>query len=124
MSIADDLIAPLVGYQGVMSISGAASAAKDLTPAGAVAGKFYATFIADVDWYIIFASKNDGTSLPAPVIATTGDLPSGAPTLDGRCELVAAKERYHVEITPESRYFRVIGSGAGTLRYRISSPKA
>lgn len=124
MTIADDLTAPRVGYVGVLSISGAASAAQDMTPAGAVAGKFYATFIADVDWYIVFAGKSDATSLPAPVIATTGALPSGAPTLDGRCDLVPAKMPYHVEITPESRYFRVIASGAGTLRYRVSSPTA
>lgn len=122
MTISEHVLAPKAGRTGVLAVSTTASAAID---AGKLEGALYFTFLCDVEFYIVFADKSDATSLPAPVVATTGTTLDGS-VVDGRCYgPIPAKTEWHRELAAESRYFRVIlASGTGTLRYQPSSPRS
>lgn len=119
MNIADHIIPPIAGKIGVQTLSGSAGNRTQLFALEDVVGQRYVTFIADVDFYILFGSADNDTETPAPVIATTGDI--STTTKNGRCLLVPAKVPFPTTVDQSSRYFRVIGSGAGTLRYYVSS---
>lgn len=121
MNIADTITPPrAAGKPGVMAISTTASAAKDT---GDVKGYRYVSFIANQEWYIIFAGKSDATSLPDPVIATTGEL--GAGSVDGRCiGPFPAGVVIPFTLGAEDRYFKVIAGAVGILRFWESSPRS
>ena len=118
-TIADHCTAPKAGKIKVLTLTAAtASSAQDSELS--TAGRRYMTAVADAEWYILFSSngKSDTTSLPAPVIATTGVTT----TLDGRCwGPIPAGTEFHRELSPDERYFRAISTAGGILRWYLSS---
>lgn len=120
--IADHVVPPQAGKIGVQAVTTSAGAKTDLSPSTEpFQGSVYVTFICDVAFYILFGKANTDAETPAPVVATTGEITTV--TKDGRCMRVPADFPFQVEVSPEQRYFRVIGSNSGTLRYYISSPR-
>lgn len=119
MTIADHCTPPKAGKINVLTLAAAtASTAQDSDQLAS--GTRYLTAVCNAEWYILFTSngKSDSTSLPAPVIATTGvDA-----TVDGRCwGPIAAGVEFHRELTPDDRYFRAISTAGGVLRWYLSS---
>lgn len=121
MTIAEHMVGPKAGKVGVWAFSGTtALAAQDFFGGTPRQGTQYFTMICDVAWYLITSDKSDTTSLPAPDPTTTGAFTSAS--VDGRCVRIPADFPYPIEVSPESRYFRAVSVGGGTLRVHPSSP--
>lgn len=122
MTIAEHITPPKAGLVQVLTLAAnTASTAQDSDHAGV--GTRYITAICSAEWYIVFTSngKDDTTSLPAPVVATTGV----GTTVDGRCwGPIAAGAEFHRELGLDDRYFRAISVAGGLLRWYLSSGQA
>jgi len=104
---------PTEGDIRVLSVTTAASAIQDTgVEAGAAGGPRTVKFIGSVAFYVTFAGNGGNTVTDPDGTATTGD---------GRTWLVPANTEWCEPVSPRERYFKVRGTGSGTVRWRISS---
>jgi hypothetical protein len=120
-SAAEQKTPPKAGLINVLALTAnTASAASDTDHPASAGGQRYLSVICTEVFYVLFTSngKNDATSLPDPVIATTG---VGA-TVDGRCwGPLAANTTHDFEVGGDDRYFKLISASNATARWYLSS---
>lgn len=105
MPAASQKRAPTQGNVSVLAVAAAASAVQDLGHDNAKE-EHYHTFISDVDLHITFSDT-----------ATIADPDPAAVAGDGRTWPMFAGVEKEFWIDTDSRYYKVLGSGAGFLRH-------